>query len=394
MRRVLSGVSRSVAVLAVLVFGAAGRAGAGPLNPGDFTPVGPFPTAAGTFTFNTSSLTLTGPGITTPIQGSLSTTGVAVFDFNAITVASDQVFVSQSPLFNVTTPPLALLSRGDVTINGTINVSAPPFTSPPYSPLSGAPGGPGGFGSGGGPGGGSGGSEIPATGAFSSPGGGGFGGSGGNGGRVALVPGSPGPPPGYQVIPSGGGPGGSSYGDLAVSLQGGSGGGTYVSRAGYSPGGGGGGAIEIGAVGGIAVGGSILANGGGGANLLFGPGGGGGSGGGIFLHGNLVTLSSSGVLSAQGGGGGGFGGSGGGGGRVLIEVGPGGFSGDVSSINVSGGDSNFLPPPFPSGPFSGDGAPGVVAINLVPEPASLMLLGIGLLGVLGYARHAGRRAAA
>ena len=46
MRRVLSGVSRSVAVLAVLV-GGAGRAGAGPLNPGDFTPVGPFPTAGG-----------------------------------------------------------------------------------------------------------------------------------------------------------------------------------------------------------------------------------------------------------------------------------------------------------------------------------------------------------
>ena len=221
MRRVLSRVSRSVAVLAVLV-GGAGRAGAGPLNPEDFplSDSGVFPTAAGTFNFDTSNLTLTGPGITTPIQGSLSTTGVAVFDFNAITVASDQVLVSQNPSF-VTTPPLALLSRGDITIDGKIDLSVPQvFITPIFSP-----GGPGGFGSDRGPGGGGGGFSS-VTGAFSSPGGGGFGGGGGNGGRLDVVPGSPGPPPGYQVIPFGGGRGGSSYGDLAVSLQGGSGGGS------------------------------------------------------------------------------------------------------------------------------------------------------------------------
>jgi len=39
---------------------------------------------------------------------------------------------------------------------------------------------------------------------------------------------------------------------------------------------------------------------------------------------------------------------------------------------------------------------GALALNvaLVPEPASLVLLSIGILGVLGFARYAGRRAAA
>ena len=51
-----------------------------------------------------------------------------MFDFNSIAVGSDQVFVSQYPFSGVTTPPLALLSRGDVTINGTINVTRPSTT--------------------------------------------------------------------------------------------------------------------------------------------------------------------------------------------------------------------------------------------------------------------------
>ena len=95
-----------------LLLVAAVPAAAGPLDPTAFAPVGPFPTAAGTYTFNTSNLTLTGPGITTPVQGSLSTTGVAVFDFNAITVASDQVFVSQEPVIQRYNSALGLTVAG------------------------------------------------------------------------------------------------------------------------------------------------------------------------------------------------------------------------------------------------------------------------------------------
>lgn len=196
-----------------------------------------------------------------------------------------------------------------------------------------------------------------------------------------------------MTVPFGGGKGGDSYGNLAVLLQGGSGGGSTGGRIPFT-GGGGGGAIEIGAIGGITVGGSILANGsvGNGPNPSFVDTGrsSGGSGGGIFLHGNLVTLSSSGILSAQGGGGGSFGGSGGGGGWVLIEYGEGGFSGDVGNINVTGGADNPLPSPFPTEPYNGSGAPGVITITVVPEPTSLVLFGFGLLGVLVYARYARR----
>ncbi|MBV8126246.1 MAG: hypothetical protein JO114_01115 [Planctomycetaceae bacterium] len=216
-----------------LLLVAAVPAAAGPLDPTAFAPVGSLPTAAGTYYFNTSTLTLNAPGPFGPLgpPGPTLLTGVdyngiAVFDFSSITVNSDQMFVGTGTL------PLALLSRSDINVNGTIDASAPP---PPGLSLP-SSGGPGGFGSGvginSGPGAGQGGAEIPATGAFSSAGGGGFGGSGGNGGRVALAP----APTYLQVIPFGGGRGGSSYGDLAVSLQGGSGGGSYSSRAGFPSG--------------------------------------------------------------------------------------------------------------------------------------------------------------
>jgi len=348
-----------------LLFVAAIPASAGALDPRAFAPVGPFPTAAGTYTFDTrgTATTLNGP------NGVLLTgvvyNGIAVFDFSTITVNSNQVFVGAEAPLNGGGPgglPLALLSRGDINVNGTIDVSA--------GFAFGGPGGfSGGLSSGSGPGAGADGSiaDNTGTGTWIISGGGGFGGRGGNGGFFSFFRGNP-----TGVVPFGGAPGGGSYGNLAISLQGGSSGGTVLNaRVGPSPGGGGGGAIEVGAVGGIIVSGSILANGG--------SAGSGGSGGGIFLHGDSVALS--GVLSAQGGGN--IYPDSGGGGRVLIQAGPGGISGNLDGINVSGGSgSNLLPL---SETFSAAGDPGVITINgtVVPEPSSLVLLGVGLLSVLG-----------
>jgi hypothetical protein len=357
--------------LAVLL-GAVRWAEAGPLDPNAFalSGTGAFPTLAGTYTINTSGIpTISRPGGTT-ISGQIYSDApgheLAVFDFNAITIGSSETFNASGTL------PLVLLSRGDASIAGTVNVSA-----------SGVVGGPGGGGGGGttlGPGAGS---YLFAGGS-----GGGFGGAGGASGAFIFLtgagpPGTPLPPP----VPSL--PGGHAYGDLTVSLQGGSAGGTGA--------GAGGGAIEIGAVGALTLnGGSILANGASEQIIL-----GGGSGGGIFLHGATVSLDGS--LAANGGNGGagivvggpgggeGGGGGGGGGGRILIEYGSsisfagaditgfGGIGGnDYEGFNgpgVSGGANGTLTYGPYGGPFT---------TTVLPEPPSLVPGAIAVAIAMGF----------
>ena len=104
--------------------------------------MGPFPTAGGTYTFDTSGPNPTLSGVGPSLTG-VYYNGIAVFDFNAVTVGANQTFVGMESSW-----PLALLSQSNINVIGTIDVSGSPgFSS--YSPVTPPParGGPGGFGS-------------------------------------------------------------------------------------------------------------------------------------------------------------------------------------------------------------------------------------------------------
>ena len=345
-------------------------ANAVPLNPNDFDSLGATPfTIDGTYTIDTSgdTPTLYDPN-GNPVATGVVASGIAVFTFNDIVIG---VGVNVVGLQNADSRPVALLSKGDIRIDGTINVSGAdgaPYTGFGTNGGAGGAAGPGGGGGGGGGGGDGGSRRLPAGiggaggvgfangsnggngvlatqagpggdggnvvengagggGSGNQPGGGGaFGGNGGNGYNGAFL---------------GTGVGGTAYGDLAVALQGGSGGGGGGGTGGSGGGGGGGGgAVEIGGIGNVNVTGSALANGGiSGAAIRAG---GGGAGGGILVHGDAVILCDTSRLSATGGNGQ-FSGGGGGGGRIYLAANTISFPGDNLNdrVDVTGG-SNVL----------------------------------------------------
>lgn len=273
------------------------------LDPTAFTSLGALSTTANdSYTLNTDTQTLTGPGVS--VTGVLTSNNIAVFDFDSVTIAAGSTITASGSY------PLAILSRGTFTVDGTINASGATPTPGSESPVAGGPGGYGGGvftttqGAGLGPGGGG---AVSGAGAGTSygGGGGGFGGAGGQGGAS-------------------GGLGGTTYGDLLIQLQGGSGGASGTTPTGTTEattGGGGGGALEVVAVTSITVdtGGIIEANGGNGGMAGMGSSGG-GSGGGILMK--APTVTNNGTVSVDGGTGpaGGCCGGGGGGGGGLLDV--------------------------------------------------------------------------
>lgn len=249
-----------------------------PLDPNAFASLGSIGNQTLAFHFDT------GDGTSTPValgvnpvpMNGVIFNGIAVFDFTNISLPNGSSITASGSL------PLAILSRGDVSIQGTINVAANGTTPGPggSSPLLPSP-------------------TPPGPGAGGPSGGGGFGGIGG------------------------GSTGGVAYGDPTHVFFGGSNGGS----GGIATGGSGGGGFELSAVGDISVGGSsnsgIFDDGGAGQNSSNSAGGGGGSGGGIFLATpGQISVTATAILATGGSGGNGTvaAGGGGGGGRILFET--------------------------------------------------------------------------
>jgi len=279
---------------------------------------------------------------------------------------------------NASNTPVIVLASGNVTISGTIDVSAPaPLSND--QPDAGL-GGPGGFnggtggvwgsgarrgGNGLGPGGGGGGDTSESSGA----GGGGAGyGTGGDGGRDQFPNGG---------VPATVGDGGAAYGSIYLQpLIGGSGGGGGAgsTSAAGTGGGGGGGAILIASSGTLTLDGAVLANG---TRGSFSGGGGykgcggAGSGGAIRLVASQVT--GSGYMTAAGGSNSGYptcydrqtnAGGDGGKGRIRVE-------GDQITLAPSG-SNNPTPSLDVPGPVFVTGQPSLVISSVagVAAPAS------------------------
>jgi hypothetical protein len=312
--------------------------GVAPLDPNGFSSLGSNPfTNSGTYLIDTRA---TSPTLYDPNTNALATgtifNGVAVFTFDSILIGTNTIVEGMQ---NTNSHPYALLSHGDLTIDGIVDASGAAGGAP-----GGSTGGNGGAAGPGGGGGGGGGPFIDQTagsggaGLFTGSNGSSAGtltlGTGGNGGNAGIGIQGEGVGAGSSGFGGGGAfggnggagqafgggtppSGGTAYGDLTAVLQAGSGGGgagpfDFEGVSSGGGGGGGGGTVELGSVSNAVVSGTVSANGGGGGD------GGGGAGGGILINipsGN-ITLSSSARLSAAGGATGG--GGGGGGGRINI----------------------------------------------------------------------------
>ncbi|MBX3435271.1 MAG: hypothetical protein KF847_18280 [Pirellulales bacterium] len=325
---------------------------ADPLDPLAFSSLGTLNVSSGTLSINTSTLAMSGAASFTGINWPQpSGPPIAVFVFDAINITGGSISI-------IGDRPLALLSKSDAQIVPTTSISGVQISGSETRP------GPGGYGGGyvfvatapqhahgAGPGGG------VTIGNFAQ--GGAYGGAGGSSFSSPYIPG---PAP---------------YGGLLTTLQGGSGGGVYTS-SGFSSGsgGGGGGAIEIGAVGNLAIG-AILANGG---NATSGIAGGGGAGGGILLHAG-GSVSYTGTLQVNGGNptSSAGPGSGGGAGRIAIVGHPAltlgaGVGGSFSLVGGSSGGGQF-------------GRAGVLTVSAntttVPAGFSAVLDGTPIVSVAG-----------
>jgi len=305
---------------------------------------------------DTDALTVSGIaglGVTQSADVGSGLFDIAVFTFDSFELDAGRTITATG------SRPLALLSLSDITVAGTIDVSAPGIVDQFGLRRGQAPG----------PGGGAGGDEpLPFDGeaAAGAPsdvldpaslgygrnlnnldqggGGGAFGGDGGRGFDGSL----------RNNL-------GHAYGDLSIAIQGGSGGAAGNGGVfGRAHGGGGGGGVELGAIGSVSITGEVLALGAD-SDLTTGASGGGGAGGGILVHGFDVTVS--GTLNAEGGGAaeaqgfGGFGGSGGGGRILLAHDTSGNFDQTGATITADGG--RFI------GGNGEAGADGVVSIVAV-----------------------------